>query len=132
MQYPDYKFIVFLCYDTDVFEYQQHPQIDWKQIEKELKENGAIKVVHVRAHKSIEDWFLKDVKNIIKFLKLPQTTKLKGKTGQEKIENLFKKANKIYIKGQRCEGLIKCLDMSVIMKKVPNELRILYDTLQMK
>jgi len=64
VEYPNHEFTVFLCYDTDVFEYEQHPKIDWKEIEKDLKANGAVRVIHVEANKSIEDWFLKDEKNI--------------------------------------------------------------------
>lgn len=130
IEYPNYEFIVFLCYDTDVFEYEQHPKINWKEIEKDLKKNGAIKIIHVKAKKSIEDWFLKDKNNIIKFLKLSKDTKLKGKNGQEKIKNLFKKANKTYIKGQKCEGLIDNLDMKVILKEVPDELKAIYRILE--
>lgn len=129
-EYPNHEFIVFLCYDTDVFEYEQHPKINWKEIEKDLKKNGAIKIIHVKAKKSIEDWFLKDKDNIIAFLKLPKGTKLKGKNGQEKIKNLFKKANRTYIKGQKCEGFIESLDMEVILQVVPNELKTLYKILE--
>ena len=130
VEYPNHEFTVFLCYDTDVFEYEQHTKIDWKEIEKDLKANGAVRVIHVKANKSIEDWFLKDEKNIIKFLRLPNTTKVTGKSGQEKIKKLFKKANKAYIKGQKCEGFIECLDMKVILKSVPDELKIVYQILE--
>lgn len=126
---PDYDFIVFLCYDTDVFEYEQHPKIDWKEIEKDLRQNGAINVVHIKAKKSIEDWFLKDKDNVIKFLKLPNDTKVKGKNGQEQIKYLFKKANKVYIKGKRCKGFIEALDMNVILQNVPKELKTIYKIL---
>ena len=128
--YPNFNFTVFLCYDTDVFEYEQQPKINWREIEKELKSDGAEKVIHVKAQKSIEDWFLKDEKNIIKFLGLPIKTKSKGKNGQEKIKNIFNKANKVYIKGQKCEGLVDCLDMNVIMKEVPDELKAIYKILE--
>lgn len=128
--YKDYEFIVFLCYDTDVFEYEQHPKIEWKEIENDLRDKGAKEVIHIKAKKSIEDWFLKDKEGILKFLKLPKDTKIKGKNGQEKIKNLFKKANKTYIKGQKCEGFINSLDMKKIMKEVPNELKCIYNILE--
>ena len=105
VEYPNHEFTVFLCYDTDVFEYEQHPKIDWKEIEKDLKANGAVRVIH-------------------------NTTKVTGKSGQEKIKKLFKKANKAYIKGQKCEGFIECLDMKVILKSVPDELKIVYQILE--
>lgn len=130
VEYPNYEFIVFLCYDTDVFEYEQHPKINWKDIEKDLDANGAIKIIHLKAKNSIEDWFLKDKNNIIKFLKLPKETKLKGKNGQEKIKNLFKKANRTYVKGQKCEGFIDNLDMEVILQEAPKELKAIYKILE--
>lgn len=129
VKHPDRQFIVFLCYDTDVFEYAQHPKIDWKQIEKELRVNGANKVVHIKAKKSIEDWFLKDEQGVKKFLKLPQKTKLNGKNGQEQIEDLFKKANRVYIKGQKCEGFVKKLDIEKIVNEISDELKDIYKVL---
>ena len=63
-------------------------------------------------------------------MKLPKETKLKGKNGQEKIKSLFKKANRMYIKGQRCEGFIENLNMEVILKEVPDELKTLYSILE--
>ena len=82
---------MFLCYDTDVFEFEQHPKINWLEVEKILNKNGAKKVIQIKAKKSIEDWFLCDTESIIRFPKLPSNTKVNGRNGQEKIKNLFKK-----------------------------------------
>ena len=48
--------IVFLCYDTDVFEFGIHPPVDREKLEKDLINSGATKVIHIKAHKSIEDF----------------------------------------------------------------------------
>lgn len=53
-----YQITVALCYDTDVFGYVQKPKINWKEVEKLLKDDGAHRVLHIKAEKSIEDWFL--------------------------------------------------------------------------
>lgn len=129
-EYPNYDFFVFLCYDTDVFEFEQHPKINWHEVEKILNKNGAKKVIQIKAKKSIEDWFLCDTESIIRFLKLPSNTKVNGRNGQEKIKNLFKKANKLYIKGQKCEGLIECLNIEKILEKLSNELEKVYEILK--
>ena len=55
IEYPNYDFFVFLCYDTDVFEFEKHPKINWSEIELLLKKNGASRVEKIKAQKSIED-----------------------------------------------------------------------------
>lgn len=131
-KYSGYSFVVVLCYDTDVFEYEECPKINWKEIELELKKSGAESVIHIKAKKSIEDWFLKDEANMRKFLNVSQKIKIKGQSGQEKIKDLFKKANKTYVKGQKCEGLIDVLDMEKILTDVPEELNKVYKILGIK
>ena len=37
------------CYDTDVFEFSQKPPVKWREVEKILIENGAAKVIHIKA-----------------------------------------------------------------------------------
>lgn len=61
---------VALCYDTDVFGYVQKPRINWNEVEKILKDDGAHKVLHIKAEKSIEDWFLIDKEGIKAFPKV--------------------------------------------------------------
>ena len=131
-KYSGYTFVVVLCYDTDVFEYEECPQINWKEIELELKKSGAKTVIHVKAKKSIEDWFLEDEANLKKFLNISKNTKIKGQSGQEKIKDLFRKANKTYVKGQKCEGLIDALDMEKILTDIPEELNKVYKILGIK
>ncbi len=117
-KYKNYKKIVVLCYDKDVFELiNQTPPVDWKIVERELKASGASKVIHLVAEKSIEDIFLLDIDNILKFLKLSKniSKKLSG-NGFEKLRFLYKKANKIYVKGTKVEEFVYKLDIDKICK----------------
>ena len=120
---PGISFKVFLCYDTDVFEFSQKPPVKWKDVEKILLENGAKKVIHIKAKKSIEDWFLIDLTGICRHLKLNITTTCRGKNGVEKMENIFKKANMIYIKGGRTSCFLEALDIKKIMKEICREIK---------
>lgn len=117
-KYKNYKKIVVLCYDKDVFELiNQTPPVDWKIVERELKVSGANKVIHLVAEKSIEDIFLLDIDNVLKFLKLSKniSKKLSG-NGFEKLRFLYKKANKIYVKGTKVEEFVYKLDIDKICK----------------
>jgi len=117
-KYKSYKKIVVLCYDEDVFELvNQTPPIDRKKLEKELKFKGASEVVHLVAKQSIEDVFLLDIENIIKNLNLPKSClkKLSG-SGYEKLSSLYKKVNKVYVKGANVENFVYKLDIDKICK----------------
>lgn len=55
---PDMNYSAILCYDTDVFEeYTSKPPLSWPEVESELKKAGVKEVFHLKAKKSIEDWF---------------------------------------------------------------------------
>lgn len=95
-----------------------------------LIQNGAEKVIHIRAEKSIEDWFLLDMEGIKRFLKLKSDVQPNGANGYEKLKFLFKKANKIYTKGQEVNGFIQVLDIGMISKKVSTGLELLYTELE--
>ena len=69
------EFTVVLCSDTDVFELEQKPPVNWKDIQNKILSAGAKTVIMVKARESIEDWFLYDVDNIISFLKLKRIQK---------------------------------------------------------
>jgi|SRR5690554_614568 len=117
--YPNYKKIVFLCYDTDVFEYTAKPPIDRKKIIEALKEMGADQVHQIKAKRTIEDFFMIDQEGIQKFLRLSNKYKISsGLTGLKKIVKMHKDAQKTYFKGEKSEGLIDILDMELIMSKV--------------
>lgn len=96
--YKDYEISVFLCYDTDAFEYSAKPPVKWKKVETELRKLGADHIYHLKAEKCIEDIFLLDLSGICKFLKIGVIKKINGTNGVEKMKNLFSKGNRIYQK----------------------------------
>ena len=59
----------------------------------------------MQAKRSIEDWFLYDLEGILKFLRLAKNTKVSGKNGYDKLQRLYKQANKIYYKGIKSNGM---------------------------
>ena len=103
----DCEFTIVLCSDTDVFEFASKPPIKWNEVKKELENNGASKIIHVQAKRSIEDWFLCDTEGILGFLRLNKNIKLSGKNGYDKLQRLYKQANKVYYKGIRNNGMLK-------------------------
>lgn len=125
----DCVFVVALCRDTDVFEFSQKPPINWNEVEKALLENGATEVIHVQAKHCIEDWFLYDVDGIISFLRLNKKTKVSGKNGYDKLQRLYKQANKVYYKGIKSNGMIERLDIEKIANAVKDQLNPLYKAL---
>lgn len=125
----DCEYTVVLCRDTDVFELSPKPPVKWEDVKKDFLEKGASRVIDVKAKHSIEDWFLYDLDGIAKFLKVEKPKNLKGKNGYEKLQNLYKKANKVYYKGSKSNGLIQKLSMDVIGQNVDRELKPLYTAL---
>ena len=126
------EFIVALCYDTDIFEFASVPPIDWNSVQSKMENAGANKVIQVKARKSIEDWLLYDVEGMCNWLRIKMPNKLTGKNGYDKIQNIFKKGNRIYIKGKRVSGLLERLDISKILDKVNSELEPLISILKSK
>ncbi len=122
---PDIEFDIFLCYDTDVFDFSPNPPVDWDEVENSLKASGARSVSHIKARHSIEDWIMHDIEGICNYLKLPENTKLNGGNGLKKIEYLFKKANKVYVKGSKIKGLVDSLDIRKIMCNSCSQLKSL-------
>ena len=120
-----------LCSDTDVFEFASKPPIIWDDVQKKFYENGAAKVIHIQAKQSIEDWFLYDLEGILAFLNLSKNTKVSGKNGCDKLRRLYKKANKVYIKGMKSNGMIEQLNMKKIANTVKDQLNPLYEALGM-
>lgn len=125
----DCKFTIVLYSDTDIFDFASKPPIKWNEVKKELLSNGASEIIHVQARRSIEDWFLYDLEGILKFLRLGKKSKLSGKNGYEKLQNLYKQANKVYYKGIQSNGMIARLDIEKIAENVKNELNPLYEAL---
>jgi len=114
-KYKDYKKIVVLCYDNDVFEFNPNPPMNRQELEKELINSGAEKVIHCVAKHSIEDIFLKDIDNIVKSLNLNKSIikNLQG-SGYEKMKYIYKKANRVYVKGENVENFVYSLNMEKI------------------
>lgn len=120
--YPGYYYEVILCYDTDVFEFAQKPPIVWNEIISALEIKGANRVKRVLARQSIEDWFLYDLEGLRTYLKLPKKFKITGYAKTKGLQTLFNKANKTYLKGTRCDGLVRALDMEKIFPYICPEI----------
>ena len=125
----DCKFTIVLCSDTDVFEFASKPPIKWDEVKRELVNSGASKIIHVQAKRSIEDWFLCDIEGILAFLRLNKETKVSGKSGYDKLQRLYKKANKVYYKGIKSNGMVERLDIEKIANVVKDQLSPLYKAL---
>ena len=110
----DCEFTIVLCSDTDVFDFAH---------------SGAAKVIHVQAKRSIEDWFLYDIEGILGFLRLGKNTKVSGKNGYDKLQRLYKQANKVYYKGIQSNGMIERLNIEKIANAVKEQLNPLYKAL---
>ena len=123
------EFTIVLCSDTDVFDFAPKPPIKWDEVKKELKANGASKIIHVQAKRSIEDWFLYDLEGILKFLRLGKNTKVSGKNGYDKLQRLYKQANKVYFKGIKSNGMMTHLNIEKIAYAVEDQLNPLYKEL---
>lgn len=123
IDHPGLMFNVALCYDTDVFEYSRKPPVDWAIVENDLKNAGAQNVYHIKAKKSIEDWFLIDYPGVLTYLRLPQETRLPNGNGIHQLETLFKKVNKVYVKGSHIVGFVEHLDIQKIITGAKKELK---------
>lgn len=114
---------VFLCIDADVFELEKKPPINRKEVKQKIQKAGAHSVTYIMAKSSIEDWFLSDFEGVREFLHLPASTKCPSGSGQTALKTLFKKANKVYIKGPNTISLIKKLNIDKIIKDHCHELK---------
>ena len=114
-----YKIQTVCCsYDTDVFEVRNPLMVDWNALKKAVKRMGIEELIQLGIKSSIEDWLLCDLESICRFLKLKDLPKsLKGNTGNEKLNDLFGKAKKVYQKGYQTKDLVTALDMGVIRTK---------------
>lgn len=119
-----FKYHVFLCIDTDVFYYNQNPPLNKEKLKTELLRSGAESVSYIQAEKSIEDWFLYDLDGIMSFLKLKKISEgyKKYQKGADKLDGIFKQANKTYIKGCKSEGFVEHLNIKKIMQNYSKEL----------
>ena len=117
--------VVFLCYDTDVFDipFQQKPPVNWKIVEKKIKGLQVTRVFHIKASKSIEDWFLLDINSLCGFLKIKTPRKsTKTQSGFEVMCKLFKQSNKVYQKGYNVNNFVEKLDFDLILQGLRKEI----------
>lgn len=120
-------------YDTDVFETGNPQIVDWSILRKAVKRLGIEEFIQLGIKSSIEDWLLCDQEGICRFLKLKEIPKtLKGNSGNEKLNDLFVRAKKIYQKGRQTQNLVAALDMGVIRNKNKNVLEDLEKALNVR
>lgn len=132
VEFANYEKIVCLCYDLDVFSLEQKPPVDRDKLENDLKAIGVDQVIHIKADKTIEDFFLIDIEGIKRFLRLPRRYKLPNKSGLELLKQMFKDASKTYFKGERVSGLVDALDICLILTKICKQLSVLCNELGYK
>ncbi|MFP4456672.1 MAG: hypothetical protein ACLFPS_03360 [Clostridia bacterium] len=116
-RYKNTEFCIALAYDTDIFEYDRQPSINWDHIDFYFRHKGVSEIVHIKQKYMIEDVFLEDYQGILKFLKLPAHSKMPKGNGYEKLQLLFNRANKIYYKGYLSRRFLQKLDMYKIYLK---------------
>ena len=92
--------------------------VNWDTLRKTVKRMGINDFIQLGIRSSIEDWILCDMEGICRFLKLKSVPKsLKGNDGNAKLNDLYGKVRKAYLKGYQTKELVASLDMSVIRKK---------------
>ena len=114
-----YKIQTVCCsYDTDVFEVRNPLMVNWDTLRKTVKRMGINDFIQLGIRSSIEDWILCDIEGICRYLKLKSIPKsLKGNDGNAKLNDLYGKVRKAYLKGYQTKELIAALDMAVIRNK---------------
>ncbi len=123
-KFKNASIIVFCSYDTDVFNipFQQKPPVDWKKVESKISTLGY-NIIHIKAEKSIEDWFLKDINGLCSFLGITVPKKIKGRNGFEKMKNLFLKGKKVYQKGFNVGNFVDKLNFDVLFSTLEDDLK---------
>lgn len=116
-------------YDTDVFEYAEHPVVDWNNVRKTVTKLGIKQFVELKVEKSIEDWLLDDVESLCACLGIKNAPQLAGNSGFEKLTRLFRKANAVYDKGYAISKFISSLNLGIIREKRKAALKELEEAL---
>lgn len=127
-----YKIQTVCCsYDTDVFEVRNPLMVNWDTLRKTVKRMGINDFIQLGIRSSIEDWILCDIEGICRYLKLKSIPKsLKGNDGNAKLNDLYGKVRKAYLKGYQTKELIAALDMAVIRNKNKDTLKNLEKALR--
>lgn len=132
-KYADGNIAVVCSYDTDVFELAQKPPVNWRDLRKKILELQGIHSFHeIKAQLMIEDWFLRDLEGICRYLKIEMPTKLIGQTGNDKMKWLFKKGKKIYQKGSYCHKFVPSLNIESIREQIKVEIKELEEILNVE
>ena len=120
-----YKIQTVCCsYDTDVFEVRNPLMVNWDTLRKTVKRMGINDFIQLGIRSSIEDWILCDIEGICRYLKLKSIPKsLKGNDGNAKLNDLYGKVRKAYLKGYQTKELIAALDIAVIRNKNKDTLK---------
>ncbi|MFT8323338.1 MAG: hypothetical protein ABF649_20960 [Bacillus sp. (in: firmicutes)] len=123
-KYPNLLLNTICLYDTDAFDMSRKPPVNWPNVMKKLRDEGAGSVDEIKVRQMIEDWFLIDKVGLCKFLQLDpkRARSISGKDGNEKMKMLFRKKGKIYQKGSYCYDFLPCLDLSKIYSNKKAEL----------
>lgn len=114
-----YKIQTVCCsYDTDVFEVRNPLMVNWDALRKTISRMGIKDFIQLGIRSSIEDWILCDMEGICRYLKLKSIPKsLKGNDGNAKLNDLYGKVRRVYLKGYQTKELVAALDMAVIRNK---------------
>lgn len=123
---------VVCCYDTDVFELAKKPPVNWKLVKDKVSALGISSFEQIKAKRMIEDWFLCDLDGIYGYLKVKDVKAVDGKDGNAKMIKLFKKGNKLYIKGGYTKKFIPSLNIAKIRLAVHDQLQALEKSLGFK
>lgn len=120
-----------LIFDTDAFEYQKKPPISLERVERITKKRNC-SFFSIPIEHNVEDMIAFSLHEIITYLKIPADYKIpKGLSGLNLLKRLHKEVGQYYIKGNKCEGLLRCLDYSSISKKYCKVLKSLCDYLEL-
>lgn len=110
-------------YDTDVFTDATRPIVAWPKVRREIKSLGISNFITIEVEESIEDWLLDDLAGISAYLHLKSEPTPKGRNGYERLMSVYRKANKVYVKGISAAELITALDIALIRKRRSASLR---------
>lgn len=122
---------VCLIHDTDAFEFQKKPPISIERVERISKQSGC-SFLEIPISHNVEDMIAFSLNEILNYLGLPKNHQIpKDLTGLELLKKLHKDAGQYYIKGNKCEELLKCLNYSSISKKYCSVLKPLCDYLEL-
>lgn len=120
-----------LIYDTDAFEYQKKPPISIDRVKK-ISEANNCGFFEIPIEHNVEDMIVFSKKEILNYLRLPSNYIIpKDISGLNLLKKMHKDAGKYYVKGNKSEELLKCLDYSSISKKYCHVLKPLCNYLEL-